>query len=83
MRVVNYEALKSIKCKNCGCETFIEVFSYRIIPKYLSVKGKDEIVPVYDVVCLECGESLEFTEEEEKIFAESIEDSQQPFFTQN
>ena len=47
-----------VGCKKCGSEIFIQGFSFRRVPRLLTVKQKDEMLPVELFLCGDCGEVL-------------------------
>jgi DNA-directed RNA polymerase subunit RPC12/RpoP len=49
---------ESVACKKCGGEIFIQGFSFRRVPRLLTGKPKDEMLPVELFLCGDCGEVL-------------------------
>ena len=49
---------ESVGCKKCGGEIFIQGFSFRRVPRLLTGKQKDEMLPVELFLCGDCGEVL-------------------------
>ena len=47
-----------VGCKKCGGEVFIQGFSFRRVPRLLTGKPKDEMLPVELFLCGDCGEVL-------------------------
>jgi hypothetical protein len=47
-----------VGCKKCGGEVFIQGFSFRRVPRLLTGKQKDEMLPVELFLCGDCGEVL-------------------------
>lgn len=49
---------EAVGCKKCGGEVFIQGFSFRRVPRLLTGKEKDEMLPVELFLCGDCGEVL-------------------------
>lgn len=47
-----------VGCTKCGGEVFIQGFSFRRVPRLLTGKDKDEMLPVELFLCGDCGEVL-------------------------
>lgn len=62
---INPDDLETVVCE-CGCAEWIEMYVIKKVSALISPNGQEGVIPIPKLVCMECGNTLENTLQDQK-----------------